>query len=729
MQLSLYVRRGPTSGQLFPLSDQGVTLIGRNATNHVVLLDREVSANHCVIRPRRSGVGFLLIDARSRHGTLVNGRPVGKGLIGLGDTLSAGPFELEVVEAPADQPVSTPQRRAAPRPPSFEIAPRGWRKSGVPLPPASATVLGRAPFAHLLVDDTFASACHCLIALDPTDDARMPFVVDLHSSNGTYINRRPIHRKHLLPNEVLIIGQAQYRLRRLEGAEAHVAEPEVEIPPAPPRRAVVSTEALPPAQAAPLPGRQPQPPPVFAADTHVPDEEPLEPLEAAAPAAPMGDGEEPELVPIDDLATDLEAQLEAEAAALPADHGPPPTAPKPPAETPDEVVAPPRAVAVEDVLAPVVEEMEAPAPEPPAPAEPNRAQETVALPQPPKPRVQTTQPLVPQLPAVPRDTPVAEQLEAEAALAGIALDDTRSVEILPSPGPGIAPSPPTRLLAAGPDDYDEFFGFTSPPFLLTVDPDVFFDSQHHWDALDTLVRWLRTGPPVAVLFGEAGCGKSLLVECLARRLGYRRPGPVVVRPPLPDGAPTALVAPTVARACEVYGELPAAAAAASPLGHWHAVARELQRRSGLVAVLIDDAHTLARDWLEALADLLDSEAARAVVRVLLVGDESVRELVASPPLSYHLGVSCYLEPLEPDEVAAYVAARLFAASGKREGLFTRRALELVAERTGGVPSLIHLVADAALLRAYREHSRRVSRETVELAAAEALAAGGPTTTA
>lgn len=645
MQVSLYVRRGPTSGQLFPLSDAGLTLIGRNPSNHVVLLDRHVSANHCVIRPRRSGAGFVLMDARSRHGTRVNDRPSGKALIGLGDLITLGPFDLEVVETPPGEYPLPPSRPAAARPPRFEIAPRGWRKQGQPLPPGSATVLGRSRLAQVRVDDTFASACHCLLCLDPTDDGRMPFVIDLRSSNGTYINRRPIHRKHLLPGDTLVIGDHRYKLRRLGTADLAAPEPEVEIPAAPARSRTVTTHILPaadPAQPAP---RQTPEPVAFAPEPGPSLADVLAPVEPDAGH------------PLHDLLTD------------------------------DDL----------EPLEPAAEQ----APEPAQPPLPPRDTETRLLPRETAPGVE----------------PVAEQRPGSGAF-----HDTRELELPAPPEPAARPEPPARLLAHGPDDYDDFFGFARPPFALVPDPDCFYDSQHHWDALDTLVRWLKAGPPVAVLFGDMGCGKSLLVECVARRLSYRRPAPVVVRGPLDDLSPAGVAALTLTRAAEVHAEL--AAEGADPLARWRAAMRELYARRGLVALLLDDADALPDDDLRTLATLLDSEEARAVVRVLLAGGESLRELVAEPPLSYHLGTSCYLAPLAPGEVAGYLAHRIFHASGQRQLPFTRRATELLAEASGGVPTLINVVADAALLEAHRGRSRRVGYDLVARAIDLALEPGG-----
>jgi len=820
MQASLYVRRGPSSGQVFTLAGDRAVLIGRNVSNHIVLLDREVSANHCVLVPNRKGSGFVLIDARSRHGTLVNGKPHSRGGLDLGDIIQVGPFELEFSPPLPRRTVALGGRPCASRPAAFELVPRGWRATAVALPPASVTLIGRGPCADIAIDDTFASAYHCLICLDPTDDCRMPFVVDLRSSNGTYINNRPVHRKHLLPGESIVLGQARLKLRRARPAEAAL-EADVEIPPERPRSRVGSTQALPPEEAVEL-SRPHAPEVVEARDTIAPSTGPAvaapivapQPREAPPPPEPAEEPvEHAELVPIDD-----EPQAPREAIAEPqpdeepveqADVVPVGQEPEPPAE--------PEGPGLEDILAPVempegeasaegldlsgLDDASEEAPEAPlveeapdeehaesqdhkaAPEvsdlaagvmgketvafepidsqvqgverEPEEAQEAKepqepeavveAGNEPAEPEGEVPEPVAPapeqagaetvELPALPREpeepqplaAPRVQQATTELLVDGalsilpIGLEETRILEPPPAALSHTAPVPPAHLLAAAPDDYDEFFGFRESPFQLKADPDWFFDSQRHWDALDTLVHWLRTGPPVAVLFGEEGIGKSMLVECLAQRLGYRRPAAVVVRASLEEVTLDGLLGTATAAARELHPDLPDEAA--DPLAHWHQVTEALQARRTLVAFLVDGTRPLRDEHVENLAPLVQSPSAAAVVRLLLSGDESVRELVTAPPLSTHLGVSCYLAPMDVDEVAGYVAHRLLTASGERTIPFTRRGLELIAEFSGGVPRTINVVADAALRRAFREDSAQVSHAIVARAIAEDMRPG------
>ena len=282
MQASLYVRRGPHSGAVFPVYSTAITLVGRAASNHVVLRDGSVSANHCVLAPCRGGEGFVLLDAHSRSEPQVNRRPFTKGHVTLGDVLTVGAFELELV--PADRPWPTPKplRPTSGGPARFQFG-RSRRREFLPLPPGSATVVGRGPYAHIRVDHALISEYHCLIALDPDSPSAMPVLIDLRSSNGTYVHGRAIHRKHILPQDALLLGRTTFELRRLDVREAPAASRRKHVPPRKRRGAAADI----PSPAAPEPAATPAPRPVAPAMSA-----PRPAVQAPAASARAGLGEQ-----------------------------------------------------------------------------------------------------------------------------------------------------------------------------------------------------------------------------------------------------------------------------------------------------------------------------------------------------------------------------------------------------------------------------------------------------
>ncbi|MFW6161959.1 MAG: FHA domain-containing protein, partial [Planctomycetota bacterium] len=127
-EISLHVSEGPLRGAFFPTSWCDLLLLGRAPSNHVVLPHEMVSAHHCLLVRQRPGIKFRVIDARSRHGTWVNGQQTVKAVVGLGDKLAIGPFEMEFVDSVSVQRPPYDVRPAARRRPVFAVAP--WKGPG-----------------------------------------------------------------------------------------------------------------------------------------------------------------------------------------------------------------------------------------------------------------------------------------------------------------------------------------------------------------------------------------------------------------------------------------------------------------------------------------------------------------------------------------------------------------------------------------------------------------------
>jgi len=553
MPISLQVRRGGREGEVLPVREGAITRIGRAPSNHLVLDDPRVSPTHCLLAPARDGSGLVLIDARSDHGTLVNGAPVAKGAVGVGDVIAIEPFEIHLLAAQDadDEPVAVPPEILPGA--SFALVHRGEPARSYPLHPGRALVIGSGPEADVCLDDPFVSGIHLLLELDAEDESRMPYLLDLHSSNGTRVNGSHVHRRYVVPGDVLAVGRTELEVRPT-GPELPVADvPQVEA-------ARTTTEII----FGPDPGATIRPEP------HVPRHAHDTPVGVSAPA--------------------------------------------------------------------------------PAP------------------------------------------LDARAGSAAV--------------------------------NYDAFFEFRDRPFQLLADPDYFFHSRCHWGAYTTLLTWLSSGPPLALLTGETGCGKSLLVACLARRLSYYRPLPVVVRPGMECSSLAHLTAAAMARAAELHGALHAEGA--GTFGPWLAAIAELRRRNIMVIFLIDDASATGHGYVRNLAGLLETQPALEATRILLAGDATLGKFTEDPPLLPYIGACCHLAPLELDEVAAYVVHRLRAASGHPDVVLTRSALQLIAAYSRGIPRLVNVVTDAALFSAFRVGERRVTRELVARAIRDALGAEVPT---
>jgi general secretion pathway protein A len=140
-----------------------------------------------------------------------------------------------------------------------------------------------------------------------------------------------------------------------------------------------------------------------------------------------------------------------------------------------------------------------------------------------------------------------------------------------------------------------------------------------------------------------------------------------------------------------------------------------------VAVIIDEAHLLERDVLEQVRLLTNLETStRKLLQVILIGQPELRELLAREDLrqvAQRITGRHHLEPLSREETAAYVRHRLRVAGATRE-IFTPAALRELHRRSGGLPRLVNVIADRALLGAFARDRHEVSSGLLRAAAAE-----------
>ena len=265
--------------------------------------------------------------------------------------------------------------------------------------------------------------------------------------------------------------------------------------------------------------------------------------------------------------------------------------------------------------------------------------------------------------------------------------------------------------------YQAFFGLTEPPFAITPDPRYLFASARHAEALAHLVYGVSEAGGFIQLTGEVGTGKTTLV----RSLLAREPSGVEIALIL---NPRVTVPEFLLTICEELGVAVPEASRSSVKSLVDALSAHLLAAHAAgrrVAVIIDEAHLLERDVLEQVRLLTNLETAtRKLLQVILIGQPELRELLAREDLrqvAQRITGRHHLEPLSREETAAYVRHRLRVAGATRE-IFTPAALRELHRRSGGLPRLVNVVADRALLGAFARDRHEVSAALVRAAAAE-----------
>ena len=265
--------------------------------------------------------------------------------------------------------------------------------------------------------------------------------------------------------------------------------------------------------------------------------------------------------------------------------------------------------------------------------------------------------------------------------------------------------------------YAAFFGLAEPPFTITPDPRYLFASSRHAEALAHLVYGVSEAGGFIQLTGEVGTGKTTLVRSLLAREPSGVDIALVLNPrvTVPEFLLTLCEELSIPMPGAASGSVKALVDALSA----HLLAAHAAGRR--VAVIIDEAHLLERDVLEQVRLLTNLETStRKLLQVILIGQPELRELLAREDLrqvAQRITGRHHLEPLSREETAAYVRHRLRVAGATRE-IFTPAALRELHRRSGGLPRLVNVIADRALLGAFAGDRHEVSSGLLRAAAAE-----------
>jgi general secretion pathway protein A len=269
--------------------------------------------------------------------------------------------------------------------------------------------------------------------------------------------------------------------------------------------------------------------------------------------------------------------------------------------------------------------------------------------------------------------------------------------------------------------YAAHFGLREPPFAITPDPAYVYLSRCHQEALAHLLYGIGENGGFVQLTGEVGTGKTTLVRTLLEQRLDNADIALCVNPQLTVGELLATVCDElgVSYPREPHTLKPLLDAINQYLLHAHAAGRR-------TVLIIDEAQHLSREVLEQIRLLTNLETAKhKLLRIILVGQPELRELLARPDLrqlAQRITARYHLPPLDRRETIAYISHRLRVAGG-REDSFSPGARWAVYRRSGGIPRLINVICDRALLGAWSRGKQRVTAGMVHEAARQALQAG------
>jgi general secretion pathway protein A len=265
--------------------------------------------------------------------------------------------------------------------------------------------------------------------------------------------------------------------------------------------------------------------------------------------------------------------------------------------------------------------------------------------------------------------------------------------------------------------YIRFFGLNEKPFAITPDPRYLYLSERHAEALAHLLYGINEAGGFIQLTGEVGTGKTTVVRTLLSRVPHHADVAVILNP---------RVTPVefLLTICEELGLGIADADRDSVKQMVDALNRRLlsaHAEGRRIIVIVDEAQNLSADVLEQVRLLTNLETpTHKLLQIILIGQPELRELLDRTELrqlAQRITGRYHLEPLSREETLGYVRHRLRVA-GAVEDIFTPSALAEVHRLSGGIPRVINVTCDRALLGAYTQETRKVSSGLVRLAAGE-----------
>ena len=263
--------------------------------------------------------------------------------------------------------------------------------------------------------------------------------------------------------------------------------------------------------------------------------------------------------------------------------------------------------------------------------------------------------------------------------------------------------------------YCEFFGLNEKPFSITPDPRYLYMSARHADALAHLIYGISESGGFIQLTGEVGTGKTTLIRSLLEQLPARAEIALILNPQLSTLEFLEVICH------ELAIPAPPDASVRARIDALNGYLLRAYAEDRRIVLIVDEAQTLTPELLEQIRLLTNLETPKKkLLQIILIGQPELRALLEGPEMrqiAQRITGRYHLEPLSKEDTGLYVRHRLSVA-GAQSDVFDRAAIRALYRRSGGIPRLINVIADRALLAGYTRDQRAVDRALVARAATE-----------
>ncbi len=275
--------------------------------------------------------------------------------------------------------------------------------------------------------------------------------------------------------------------------------------------------------------------------------------------------------------------------------------------------------------------------------------------------------------------------------------------------PGRAGRKRSSKLRYGLNMYNHYYGFCEKPFSLTPDPHFLYLSKAHKRALAYLIYGLQDKKGFITITGGVGTGKTTIIQAVMKQLDDN----TVVARVINTKVTSLQLLKMVVRDFGIQTETNNKEDMLEKLNQF---LLEQYSKGHNVVIIIDEAQNLDSSTLEEIRLLSNLETEKdKLLQIVLAGQPELRITLRLPELRQlrqRITVSYHLSPLSHDEVVEYIRHRLAVAGAKEREIFSPAAVEEIYQVSGGIPRLINIICDAALVTGYVQECELITDDLI-----------------
>jgi len=258
--------------------------------------------------------------------------------------------------------------------------------------------------------------------------------------------------------------------------------------------------------------------------------------------------------------------------------------------------------------------------------------------------------------------------------------------------------------------YESFFGLKERPFNVTSDPNFLFFSKKHREAFDHLIYGIKERKGFLEITGEIGTGKTTLCRALLSQLDEKTKTAFILNSNLPEMQLLLAIVTDLGLSVKPKTKI-------NLLAELNRFLIEELKAGSNVVLIIDEAQNLKAGQLEQIRLLSNLETDKEkLIQIVLVGQPELKEKLDSPELEQlrqRISVRYHILPLDKTEIGDYIYHRLHVAGADGGIVFEPDVMGEIYEYSSGVPRLINLVCDRALLLGFTMETKTITMDMIK----------------